>query len=400
MEKCPLEVWLWLLLVMQPNNPKTNQLLSRYGGNATKTSTAIRDENLSCLSESEKRRAAETRNGAVQRVLKICGENGIRIITLDDSEYPPLLREIEDPPIVLFVKGSLSGLENELVISAVGTKRPSEYSLSVTDALIGTLSKIGAVIVSGNADGLDSAVHRACINARGRSIAVLPCGLLSDYPKGSQELRSEILENGGALVSELLPYTKASIGYFHQRNRIISGMSLGTIVLQAGEKSGSLITASLASEQKREVFYIPPHDIFSKEYSGAEILARQNAVPVFGCADIAEVLLKNGSTKTAVSRKIAEYETVKQPTPRVSTNDSKPRKNIEEKNNKKSEIPDNLSAEEKTLAELIAKAPLDIDALIDKSGLDYETAVGALTVLELSGIITRQMDGNYIVISD
>lgn len=390
----PVEVWLWLLLVMQPNNPKTNQILSHYGGDATKASKAIRDENLSCLTENEKRRAVETRNGAILRVLKICGENEIRIITLDDSEYPPLLKSIENPPIVLFVKGNISGLENELVISAVGTKRPSEYSLSVTDTLIGTLSKIGAVVVSGNADGLDSAVHRACIKAKGRSIAVLPCGILSDYPKGGKELRGEILKNGGALVSELLPYTKASIGYFHLRNRIISGMSLGTIVLQAGDKSGSLITANYAFEQKREVFYIPPHDIFSKEYGGAAALAKQNAVPIFSYYDVLDRLLKNGSTKTAVSQKIIEFESKKQKPP-VITAEPKPQKKIEKNRDKMSEIPENLSAEEKTLAELIAKAPSDIDALIDKSGLDYETAVGALTILELSGVITRQMDGNY-----
>ena len=387
-----VEVWLWLLLVMQPNNPKTNQLLSQYGGDATKTATAIRDENLSCLSENEKSRAAKTRNGAVGRVLKICGENGIRIITLDDDEYPPLLRKIEDPPIVLFVKGSLSGLENELVISAVGTKRPSEYSLSVTDSLIGTLSKNGAVFVSGNANGLDSAVHRACIKARGRSIAVLPCGLLSDYPKGGNELRGAILENGGALISELLPYTKTSIGYFHLRNRIISGMSLGTIVLQAGEKSGALITAKYAFEQKREVFYIPPHDIISREYSGAEILSRQCAMPVFDCTDIVGPLLENGSKKPDVYRRIMAYEADKR---RPEPPAPKAQKIIEEIKDQKPEIPENLSAEEKTLVELIAEAPLGIDALIDKSGLDYETAVGALTVLELSGVITRQMDGNY-----
>ena len=395
MSKSPVEVWLWLLLVMQPYNPKTNQILSRYGGDATKASIAIRDENLSCLTENEKRRAAETRNGAIMRVLKICEENGISIITLDDGEYPPLLKDIENPPIVLFVKGSLEGLESELVISAVGTKRPSEYSYYAADALIGTLSELGTVFVSGNADGLDSAVHRACIKARGRSIAVLPCGILSDYPKSSSELRGEILKNGGALVSELLPYTKASIGYFHLRNRIISGMSLGTIVLQAGDKSGSLITANYAFFQKREVFYIPPHDIFSKEYGGAAILANQNAIPIFGVSDVLDKLLKNDNAKPAVSQKIIEFKTIKpRPNPPVIKAEPKPQENVKKE---APEIPDNLSAEEKTVAELIAKAPADIDALIDKSGLDYETAVGALTILELSGVITRQMDGNYIL---
>lgn len=391
----PVEVWLWLLLVMQPDNPKTNLILSQNGGDATKTAKAIRDENLSVLSDSEKRRAAETRNGAVIRILKICEENGIRIITLDSEEYPPLLKNIQDPPTVLFVKGSLAGLKDKLVISAVGTKRPSEYSLSVTETLIETLSKIGAVAVSGNAEGLDSAVHRACIKSHGRSIAVLPCGVLADYPKGGKELKNDIVKNGGAVISELLPYTNAFIGYFHRRNRLISGISAGTIILQAGEKSGSLSTANCAFSQNRTVFYIPPHDIFSKEYSGAAILAKQSAVPIFGISDITDNLLKSGSKKAVVSQKIKtlEFEAHKKTSPPPKTDELPKPADAETYTAPK--IPDNLSAEEKTLADIIAKAPVDIDTLIDKSGLEYETAVGALTILELSGVIKRQMDGNY-----
>lgn len=395
MKTSPLEVWLWLLLVMQPDNPKTAQILSQYGGDATRASIAIRDENLPILSANEKKRAAETRNGAIMRVLKICEENEIRIITLDSEEYPPLLRKIENPPIVLFVKGSLAGLENQLVVSAVGTKYPSEYSIFAAESLIGTLSKIGAVIVSGIAEGLDSEVHKACIKAKGRSIAVLPCGILADYPKGSAEFKRKIVENGGAVVSELLPYTKASMGYFYQRNRIISGMSLGTIVIQASDKSGSLVTARCAFSQGREVFYIPPHDIFSKEYAGAAILDKQGASPVFECADVARKLLKGNGAEAVVSQKILEFEAQKQQLKLPKNEEeAKPKAGNPAK---KPEVPDNLSAEEKTIAEIIAKAPVDIDALIDQSGLDYETAVGALTILELSGVIERKMDGNYVL---
>lgn len=377
---------------MQPNNPKTNRILSQYDGDATKASVAIRDGEIEDLTENEKKRAVQTRNGAIMRVLKICEENAISIITLDDDDYPPLLKSIDNPPIVLFVKGNIAELKNELVISAVGTKNPSEYSLLTAEKLIGTLSKSGAVFVSGNTDGLDSSVHKACIKAGGRSIAVLPCGVLSDYPKNGKELRGQILKNGGAVISELLPYTKASIGYFHLRNRIISGMSLGTVILQAGEKSGALSTANCAFEQKREVFYIPPHDIFSKEYGGAAILAEKQATPVFDCMDIVNRLIKNGGIETDVYRKLLEYD-VSKPKPKTEpkTEQAPPQK--AEKH--RPELPDNLSFEEKALVKLIADVPADIDTLIDKSGLDYETAVGALTVLELSDIITRQRDGKY-----
>ncbi len=387
----PVEVWLWLLLVMQPDNPKTNRILSENGGDATKAAKAIRDDNLPILSDSEKKRAVETRNGAVQRVLKICEDNSIRIVTLDSEDYPPLLRNIPDPPIVLFVKGSLAGLKDKLVISAVGTKRPSDYSVSATEMLIKTLSKIGAVAVSGNAGGLDSAVHKACISCHGRSVAVLPCGILADYPRGGKELKNAIVDNGGAVVSELLPYTNAFIGYFHRRNRIISGMSEGTIVLQAGEKSGSLSTANCAFSQNRTVFYIPPHDIFSKEYSGAAILAKKNAVPVFDVSDITDALLKDSIRIADITQKIKSLEFAGQKPDKPP----KPKKEETAKAEEAADITENLSDEEKALVEIIKKAPADIDALIDKSGLDYETAIDTLTVLELSKVIERQMDGNY-----
>lgn len=390
----PVEVWLWLLLVMQPDNPKTNRILSENGGDATKAAKAIRDDNLPILSDSEKRRAVETRNGAVQRVLKICADNDIHIITLDSENYPPLLKNIPDPPVVLFAKGSLKGLKDKLVISAVGTKRPSDYSVSAAEALIKTLSKIGAVAVSGNAGGLDSVVHQTCISCHGRSIAVLPCGILADYPKGGKELKNAIVDNGGALISELLPYTNAFIGYFRRRNRIISGMSEGTIVLQAGEKSGSLSTANCAFSQNRTVFYIPPHDIFSKEYSGAAILAKKNAIPVFDVSDITDNLLKDSSRIADISQKIKTLEFDEQK-PQKPDKPQNPRKKETAKAEEVVEITENLSDEEKALVEIIKKAPVDIDALIDKSGLDYETAIDTLTVLELSKVIERQMDGNY-----
>ncbi len=385
-----IEVWLWLLLVMQPNNPKTNKILSMCGGDAVKASRTIRDKDLPFLSENEKRRASETRNGNVLRLLNICNENNIQILTLDSDDYPALLKEIENPPIVLFVKGDVSALKSELIISAVGTKRPSEYSLSVTENIIGTLSKVGAVMVSGNAQGLDTAVHRACIKAKGRSVAVLPCGILANYPKEDKDLKNDIIKNGGAVVSELLPYTNASLYYFRPRDRIISGLSLGTLVLQAGERSGALVTANLAFSQKREVFYIPPHDILSKEYGGAKILAYHNAAPVFDASDITESLLKNSIEKEAV------FEKIKSMTPEKNEQvKSKPKEPPKEVKEEKPKIPENLSDDERKLAEIIIKEEADIESLISKSGFSYEDAISALTMLELSGVIERQMDGNY-----
>ncbi len=378
---------------MQPNNPKTNKILSMCGGDAVKASKTIRDKDLPFLSENEKRRANETRNGNILHLLDICNENNIQILTLDSDDYPALLKEIENPPIVLFVKGDVSALNSNLMISAVGTKRPSEYSLFVTENIIGTLSKVGAVIVSGNAVGLDTAIHRACIKEKGKSVAILPCGILANNPKEDKDLKNDIIKCGGAVVSELLPYTSTSLYYYRPRDRIISGMSLGTVVLQAGEKSGALVTANFASAQGREVFYIPPHDIFSKEYSGSKILSRHNAVPVFEVSDITDSLLKNSSEKETVFEKIKSIKPEKIEQTKFKPKDPPtPPKKIKKE---KPEIPENLSNDERILVEIIAEEKADIEMLIDKSGLSYENAISALTMLELAGVVERQMDGNY-----
>ncbi len=289
-----VEIWLWLLMVMTPHNPKTTLILSQYDYNAKVAAQAVRDGEIPFLSEDEQRRAAEIRSGAVQNVLAACEEQNIDIITLDDERYPKLLRNIENPPIVLFCAGDISGLDDVFTLSVVGTRFASDYGFSVTKSLVSSLTKLGAVITSGLAVGLDSAAHKACLDAGGRTIGVCGCGILVDYPKGNGALKRKMVEQGGAVISELLPFTKPSSGYFQHRNRIISGLSLGTLVLEAGENSGCLLTVQHALEQGREVFAVPPHNILDARFAGTAALIRDGAVPVFSYIDIVRTLMKNG----------------------------------------------------------------------------------------------------------
>ena len=284
-------------MVMTPYNPKTALILSQFGFDPAAAAKAIRDGEIPFLSEGERKRAADIRSGAVHNVLKECENNDIKIIALDDEKYPKLLKNIDNPPIVLFCAGNPECLNGEFTVSAVGTRNASEYGYSVTKTLISSLSRLGAVITSGLAVGLDSEAHRACLDAGGKTVGVCGCGILVDYPKGSGELKRRIVENGGALISELLPFQKPFGGYFQHRNRIISGVSLGTIVLEAGEISGCMLTAQHALEQGREVFAVPPHSILEARYSGTAALIRDGAIPVFGYIDIVRTLLRDGSLK-------------------------------------------------------------------------------------------------------
>lgn len=280
-----VEVWIWLLLVMQPYNYRTLEILEQYGFNAEKAAAAVRDGEV-ILTEDEKKRAKDTRNEAVHNVMKACFNSGVRIITLDDEEYPALLKEIYNPPIVLFCAGNLKCLSSALTLSAVGTRRPSDYGTAVTKRLISQLSQAGTVITSGLALGIDAAVHRACIDSGGQTVGVSGCGILVNYPVDNAQLKRDIIKSGGAIISELLPFTKPSADYFQHRNRIISGLSEGTLVLEADEKSGALITANHACEQGREVFYVPPHDILSPRFMGVASLGRDGATPVFSYLDV------------------------------------------------------------------------------------------------------------------
>lgn len=293
-------------MVMTPHNPKTALILSQYDNNAKAAAEAVRDGKIPFLSEEEKRRAAEIRSGAVQNVLAVCRENNVAVISLDDERYPKLLKNIENPPVILFCAGDISGLDEAFTLSVVGTRFASDYGFSVTKSLVSSLAKLGAVITSGLAVGLDSAAHRACIDAGGRTIGVCGCGILVDYPKGHGALKQKIIEKGGAVISELLPYTKPSGGYFQHRNRIISGLSLGTLVLEAGEISGCLLTAQHALEQGREIFAVPPHDILDARFAGTAALIRDGATPVFSYIDIVRTLMKNSSLSEYLRKMLCE----------------------------------------------------------------------------------------------
>lgn len=281
-----LEMWLWLLLVMQPHNPRTYKILEACGYDIRSACVAVRDGGFSFLSAKEKKRAADVRMKEIRDLQRLCADNNICIVPLDSSEYPEKLRLISNPPIVLFVQGNILCLKNRLIVSAVGTRRPSEYSVRVSGELAGQLASAGAAVVSGLAVGLDTAAHRGALNANGITVGVLACGSLVNYPAESGELKKEIVRKGGAVIGELMPESPCPNGYFPMRNRIMAGIADATVVLEAAAKSGTLLTANHAFGMRRRVFVIPPHDIFDPRYAGLTGLYRNGAAPVFGVEDI------------------------------------------------------------------------------------------------------------------
>lgn len=408
MAKSPVEVWLWLLLVMQPYNPKTIEALAQCGGDATLAARMVRDGEFPFLNDKEKKRAKDVRMGTIRPIIEQCRENDIHIVTLDDEEYPELLRNIKNPPILLFVSGSLGGLNEQLSIAAVGARSVSDYGKAAAAGICAPLAKMGIAVVSGLAVGSDTAAHRAALDAGGRTIGVLACGMFVNYPAENAPLKREIVASGGALVSELLPSTRASAGYFHQRNRIISGICSGTLVIEAGEKSGSLLTANHALDQGRDVFCIPPHDIFSKRYAGVVPLLRDGAVPVFGYTDIVERLLADYSGRARIEKMLAEpLESVPlrdEPKPVKKNASAKAAPKTETKSPEKpktmsvEELLSSLDPNEAAVLKLLAERSSGVDELMERSGLDFSALSEAITNLELFGYIAREMDGVYTAV--
>lgn len=213
-----------------------------------------------------------------------CKRQEIRFLASHAQEFPPLLREIPDAPLGLFVRGTIT--PTPLTMAVVGTRRPSLYGVQITKELVGALARMGVCIVSGLALGIDAVAHKAALAAGGTTIAVLAAGLDRIYPRFHTGLAEQIVEGGGALLSELPPGTPALRHHFPIRNRLIAGMSHGTVVTEAPEKSGALLTAMLGLEYNRDIFAVPG-PITSPLSYGTNSLIRQGAQLVRTAADIA-----------------------------------------------------------------------------------------------------------------
>lgn len=220
----------------------------------------------------------------VYKIVDDCKNNNINIVSICDEIYPERLRNINDRPIVLYIKGNFPDFDNEPVVSVVGPRKISDFGKKAAFSLSKRLAKSGMIIVSGGAIGADTLAHKGALAALGKTVAVLGCGICYDYLPENRNLRETIARNG-CLVSEHPPYVAATKYCFPVRNRLISALSLGTVVIEASIKSGSLITARLANEQGRDVFVIPGNPS-EENYKGSNALLRDGAIPILSARDV------------------------------------------------------------------------------------------------------------------
>ena len=341
------------------------RLLERFGSAAAALAApAARLAEVEGVGPKLAQRIAEADQLDTAAEIDACRRHDIRILFDSDPDYPRLLGEIADPPGVLFVRGSLRA-EDALAVAIVGTRHATPYGLRVAERLAGSLARAGLTIVSGLARGIDAAAHRGALEAGGRTIAVLASGVLSIYPAEHERLAADVTAHG-ALVSESPPRVEPLSGMFPQRNRLISGLVLGVIVVEAAQRSGALITARHAAEQGRDVFAVPG-SVESRVSQGCHRLIRDGAKLVETADDVLEEL---GPLVEAAPR--ADGSGVVHHPAELKLND----------------------VERKVLSAVAAEAT-SIDQVIATTGLPAPNVLSAVSVLEMRRLV-RRLSGNTI----
>jgi DNA processing protein len=298
-----------------------------------------------------------SRSDLYERVQQHCLQHSVRILVPGDLEFPRLLNELSDPPLLLFVRGSILP-KDALAIGMVGTRHCTHYGRTMADRLSRDLARRGLTIVSGLARGIDAICHEGAMASQGRTIAVLGSSVTDIYPPEHTELAERVAAHG-AILSETNPFSKPKAGVFPQRNRIISGLSLGVLVVEAADRSGSLITAQHAGEQGRDIFSVPG-PVTSRMSRGCHQLIRDGAILVRDADDVFEHLgplvegieLDDGTKVTHP----AELQ---------------------------------LNEIEQAVLQCIESQPTDIDQVIARAGLPVPRVLSTLSVLEVRGLIRR-----------
>ena len=371
----------WVELNMTPGiGPRAAaKLLERFGSaEAVYSATRSELEQLRLVPDAIDTIIARDLLPAADAEIKAVKRTGGDILLLDDGVYPSSLREIYDPPIVIYVKGSWSECLDRPTIAIVGSRRCSTYGQNAALMIARDLAQRGVTIISGFARGIDAAAHRGALEAGGRTVAVLGTGIDQYYPREHKKLAGEILDQGGALVTQFPLGTPPVSENFPYRNRIISGLSLGVVVVEASENSGSLITARLAMEQNREVFAIP-----------GNITSRNS----FGT----NYLIKGAGAKLVQQWQDIATELPPQIAARMLPPPFGERKQEKSLADRLAFVPEGLSPSESSLFRLLTPdQPAHIDMLIQQCKMPMSELTSALLSLEIRELV-RALPGKCFV---
>lgn len=375
-----VKYWIWLSSIPGMGAVKFYRLMKHFGNPKAlwdiKNFNYLRIKGLD--TKTAQRILSKEYKDKTDEYLDLIKKYGINVLTIKDDNYPANLRNIYDPPPVIYERGQLLE-QDEVAVAVVGSRKATPGGIHRAEKLAKELAARGVTIVSGMARGIDSAAHRGALAAGGRTIAVLGCGVDTVYPPENRELAYKIISNG-AVISEFPPGEPPRPLNFPARNRIISGLSKGVVVVEAGEKSGALITVDFALEQGREVFAVPGN-IDSCLSVGTNRMIKDGAKVVTGIDDILEELkFTLPISKIRGTEKDMRAETT-QSTVRVEEKFAE------------------IGSDERKILDCILTQPKHIDNIVAESGCDAGTVSSILTMLELKGMI-RQLPGSVFVVDN
>lgn len=395
--------WIWLATRPHMNDRDRLSVLSHFGNPediyfAPKEAFAdIEDmtkQMAEALQEKDLHEAGE--------ILRQCVDLGIHICTFNDGAYPSRLKNIADPPMVLYYVGHLPDLDGTPVIAAVGTRKASPYGLNVAKRIGGQLARCGAIVVTGMAEGIDGAAAAGALTAGGTVVGVLGCGVDVVYPACNRGLFADV-ERHGCLMSEFPPGTEPYKWNFPRRNRIMSGLSNGVLVAEAPEKSGALITARQAAEQGRDVFVVPGN-VDVPTCAGSNALMREGAIPVRNGWDVVSEYLSLYPDKIRTDKSFVQpagFTGEERTEQKVAQKPLKPRLSAKtaeeaEKNgvDKKQPQPyydlQALPENQRMIAQFLINGEQLVDDVIAGSGMSAGEVLSQLTLMEIQGIVVRK----------
>jgi DNA processing protein len=355
--------WLGFNMVKGIGAVRLQALLRHFGSLASAWQAPQDALQTAGLSARLAERVLQTRASVdLDSVLAGIARQGITILTWEDENYPARLKEIDQPPPVLYVRGALVP-EDAWSVAIVGTRRVSAYGRQVTEEIAGFLAANGVSVISGLARGVDSIAHQQALKSNGRTVAVLGSGVDQIYPPEHANLAEQIIAHG-AVISDYPPGTPPEASNFPPRNRIISGLAMATVVVEAGDTSGALITAQFAIDQGREVFAVPGN-ILAPQSRGTNRLISQGAHPLLAVQDLIDVLNLTHLSENRQVRKILPADEV-----------------------------------EANLLDVIGHEPLHVDEICERTGLPISRVSATLTMMELKGLIRQAGGMNFVAVHD
>lgn len=394
-----LRYWLWMQKALG-EAAHIKVILEDFSGAKELYNSNILEWRMSpSLTAGQVNKLEQTDINSVDEIIYTCEKNGWSIIDFDDARYPKRLKEIYNPPCVLYVDGELPDIDSLATIGIVGTRKASEYAVKVTHIMSRGITECGALVISGGALGVDTAAHKGALTAGGKTIAVLGCGLGTSYLNENKPLR-DVIRSNGALVTEYPPFTKASRITFPMRNRIISGLSVGVLVVEAGVKSGSLITADFALEQGRDVFAIAS-SVLSVDFAGTNKLIDDGAIVATRPAQIVSYYCDKYNTLDITrARNVDELladdsdksANIQPCSDKLSFDNVDENREKRLQNEKKSF---GLTGDIKTVYQCLNDCFLHIDTIIEQTSLTSSSVMASITQLEIMGLAESASGKRY-----